>query len=109
MPAHLRPNLFLGGRYLAARWTAGLPRLAATLTVPPVIWMSRCHWAVPSLTRILWTPGASWMVVGALPTNMPSTSMSAPFRLAVIERVAVGAADAGAVGTGTSTALVTDV
>ncbi len=58
------------------------------VTLPPVICRLRCQIAAPCRSTTWCTPGASWMVVGALPTNIPSTSMSAPGWLALMLRVA---------------------
>jgi hypothetical protein len=75
-------------------------RTALMLTVPPDLCRSRCQALDPWRTRILCTPAAIWIVEGAFPTNIPSTSISAPGWLAVMFRVVAAPCELSATSVG---------
>ena len=80
------------------------------LTVPPVALNFRSHGLNPVLlTLSKWSPGATSISEGVLPTKLPSTSISAALGLDAMDSLAVDAVDAvdagDAVGDGADTGV----
>src|SRR5271170_1350453 len=78
-------------------------------SLPALSAMVRCQLLKPDdPTEIMWSPGDSFSVEGVLPTNLPSTLMSAPSGMDLTTTLAnpAGGADEAAAGAGLAVTVV---